>query len=113
MRMNLNNVLGSAASRRAWTTTHVEPSWRSDVLLGKPAQSILLVVCLAMMPLLIPSLGRLLSFKGQSYRAILPNPSDLISFKARTAPANVIGGSEVDALDISDPAARINLTDEC
>jgi lysophospholipase L1-like esterase len=115
--MNLNNLLratiGSAAARRDWITTRAEPSLRSDVLLGKPAQLILLVVCLTAMPLVIPSLGRLLSFKGQSYRAILPNPRDLISFRARTAPANVIGGSEVDALDTSDPAARSNPTDEC
>jgi lysophospholipase L1-like esterase len=115
--MNLNNVLratiGSAVSRRDWTATSVESSWRSDVLLGKPAQLILMVTCLAIMPLLIPSLGRFLSFKGQSYRAILPNPHDLISFRARTSPASVIGGSEVDAADMSDPTARGNLTDEC
>src|ERR1700704_5700847 len=115
--MNLNNLLratiGSAAARRDWITTRAEPSLRSDVLLGKPAQLILMVICLTLMPLVIPSLGRLLSFKGQIYRANLPNPRDLISFRARTAPANVIGGSEVDALDTSDPAARSNPTDEC
>lgn len=115
--MNLNHVLratiGSAVSRRLWTATQAEPSWRSDVLLGKPAQLILLVTCLALVPLLIPSLGKVLSFKGQSYRAILPNPRELIAFKARTSPASVIGGSEVDVSDLSDPAARINPTDEC
>lgn len=115
--MNFNNVfratIGTAGSRWPWTATPSEPSWRSEVLLGKPAQLILMVICLAMMPLLIPSLGKYLSFKGQSYRAILPNPHELISFRIRTPPASVIGGSAVDPSDLSDPAAPGNPTDDC
>src|SRR4030095_16571319 len=77
----------------------LESERANHVLLGKPAQAILLTICLALMPLLIPQLGRLLSFKGQHYRTILPNPRDLISFKPRTTPSNVIGASEVDTFD--------------
>jgi lysophospholipase L1-like esterase len=48
---------------------------------GKPAQTILLVIGLAVLPLLIPRLGRALSIKGQSYREMLPSPRELVSFK--------------------------------
>ena len=51
------------------------------VIIGKPAQTILLVVMMAGLPLFIPRLGSALSLKGQSYREMLPNPHELISFR--------------------------------
>lgn len=54
-------------------------------VLTKPAQTILLVIVLALLPLLIPRLGRVLAIKGQSYREMLPSPRELISFKGSAA----------------------------
>lgn len=51
------------------------------ILISKPAQTILLVAILAVLPLLIPRLGNALSLKGQPYREMLPSPHELISFK--------------------------------
>jgi lysophospholipase L1-like esterase len=116
--MNLHHLLrattNSHASRLGWPrrVTVLDSGHATHVLLGKPAQAILITICLALMPLLIPPLGRLLSFKGQRYQAILPNPRELISFRARTAPLNVMGASEVDLLDVAADRA-LNPTDEC
>src|SRR5437870_4214289 len=83
------------------------------VLLGKPAQTILLVVLLAMAPLFIPRLEKVLSFKGQGYRAMLPNPRELVSFKAKNTGPSVIGpNTETVETTDSQPTAA-DLTDAC
>ena len=64
------------------------PSARYETLrtiLSKPAQTMLLVIVLAVLPLLIPRLGKVLTIKGQPYREILPSPRELISFKGSEA----------------------------
>src|SRR6266850_440025 len=53
--------------------------------LSKPTQTILLVILLAVLPLLIPGVGRVLNLKGQPYREILPSLHELISFKGSEA----------------------------
>ncbi len=58
------------------------------VVFGKPAQTILLTGLLLLLPLIIPRLGQAITLKGQSYREMLPNPGELISFKgSQTNPA--------------------------
>lgn len=64
------------------------PRPRYEILrtvLSKPAQTILFVIVLAVLPLLIPRLGKVLTIKGQPYREILPSPRELISFKGSAA----------------------------
>jgi lysophospholipase L1-like esterase len=72
-------------------------------LLSKPAQTILLVILLAVLPLLIPGLGRKLSLKGQPYREILPSLHELISFKG--SEANRGGGDLPGAPAVNDGLA--------
>jgi hypothetical protein len=116
--MNLHQLLrattNSHASGPGWPhrITVLESERATYVLFGKPAQAIVLTICLTLMPLLIPPLGRFLSFRGQPYQAILPDPHGLISFRARTAPSNVIGTSDVDTFDAATGRAS-NPTDEC
>ena len=47
----------------------------------KPIRIILLTAILAILPLAIPRLGWVVGTKGETYRAMLPNPRELISFK--------------------------------
>jgi lysophospholipase L1-like esterase len=115
--MNLHQLLrasNSHANGLGWPrrVTVLESERANHVLLGKPAQAILLTICLALIPLVIPPLDRFLRLKGQQYRAILPDPRELISFKARTAPSNAIGTSDVDTFDSATDRAS-NPTDEC
>lgn len=74
-------------------------------LLSKPAQTILLVILLAVLPLLIPRLGTVLTIKGQAYRKILPSPRELISFKGSATSPNAGdlpgAGTMVDSSQIS------------
>lgn len=81
---------------------------------GKPASTILLVFLIASLPLFIPRLRAALSFKGRDYRQVLPNPRDLISFKAkRTAPSTVGPSSTtVDSLE-STAEAAMDYGDPC
>lgn len=51
------------------------------LMFRKPARTILLTGLLLLLPLFIPTLGQAIKLKGQSYREILPNPKELISFR--------------------------------
>lgn len=62
----------------------------SRALLSKPAQTMLLVMLLALMPLAMPRLEQKLSVKGQSYRELLPRAGDLISFHQKSAAVNAL-----------------------
>ena len=86
----------------------------------KPARTILFVLIFASVPLFIPRLRHVLSLKGETYSQILPNPRELISFKAnRAAAATVIPGSAVEedtlpapqSIDYSDPCAATLIDD--
>jgi lysophospholipase L1-like esterase len=58
------------------------PSSQTTTLtLTKPVRTILLTVLLMLLPLIIPRLGEVIRIKGQSYREMLPNPAEMISFK--------------------------------
>lgn len=85
---------------------------RRHILLGKPGLTLLLVSVLATLPLCIPRLERALSFKGNSYREMLPNPRELISFRSRDSPAGTIGTTINDTSD-SFSAASNDATDPC
>src|SRR5262245_3467308 len=56
-------------------------------LWNKPARTILLVTVFATLPLFIPALEHHLSLKGQSYREVLPNVRELITFRHHSASA--------------------------
>lgn len=47
----------------------------------KPTRTILLTGLLLLLPLIIPRLGQAIRVKGESYREMLPNPGELVSFK--------------------------------
>ncbi|MDQ3817989.1 MAG: zinc ribbon domain-containing protein, partial [Acidobacteriota bacterium] len=59
------------------------------ILLSKPAATILFVFIFAAVPLFVPGVGGWLSSKDQSYREMLPDPHELITFKSS-------GGSSSD-----------------
>ena len=89
-------------------TTGLEPSARSretmSVVLRKPARTILLTGLFLLIPLLIPRLGQAIKLKGQSYREILPNPAELISFNgSQTNPVDVPGAPVTVSEAESDP----------
>lgn len=67
----------------------------------KPARTIFFVVLFASAPLFIPRLRNALSVKGQTYRQMLPNPHDLIAFKANRAAASTVG----PGISVSDSSA--------
>ena len=66
----------------------LRPSTR-HILLSKPAATILFVFIFAAIPLFIPGVGSWLSSKDQSYREMLPDPHELVTFKSS-------GGSSSD-----------------
>lgn len=50
-------------------------------IMSKPAQTLVLVVVLALIPLVVPSLQRKLSVRGENYRELLPVASEFVAFK--------------------------------
>src|SRR5258708_14815643 len=78
---------------------------------GKTGRTICLVLLLAALPLLLPRLQRPLSWKGQEYKAMLPDVHELISFKSNRSAPEVMGPSTAQttdpptARDPSDPCA--------
>src|SRR5947209_2465648 len=69
-------------------STALKPRTR-HILLSKPAATILFVFIFAAIPLFVPSVGSWLSSKDQSYREMLPDPHELVTFKSS-------GGSSSD-----------------
>jgi lysophospholipase L1-like esterase len=63
-------------------------------ILSKPAQTLLFVVILALVPLAIPSLQKRLSVHGESYREFLPRAAEFVAFKSKSAPANPLQSAE-------------------
>lgn len=73
----------------------------------KPVRTILLTALLLLLPLIIPRLGQAIRIKGQSYREMLPNPVELISFKGsqkNPTAAELPGASRVASEAESEPA---------
>src|ERR1051326_7169048 len=64
------------------------------ILLSKPAWTILFVFIFASLPLFIPKLSAMLSSEGQTYRQMLPDPHELITFKKSSASDSVIPGGD-------------------
>src|SRR5215813_1926106 len=64
-----------------------EKHFAPATLWNKSARTILLVALVATLPLFIPPLGHNLSLKGQSYRELLPNVRELITFRQHSASA--------------------------
>jgi lysophospholipase L1-like esterase len=60
---------------------------RERVLLSKPSRTILLVALLSLVPLTMPKLQQRLVLKGQTYRELLPNAHEFLSFKQNSASA--------------------------
>ena len=103
---------GFGTQLAVWLHSRTErESGSHGILLRKPARTILLVLCAVMLPLSLPGLESRLSFSGRSYRSILPNPRELVSFKPRTAPASAIGSAGNDALESELPSSGVG--DEC
>lgn len=88
--------------------------FRSQLVALKPARTILFVLLFAAVPFFIPRLRSAISLKGESYSQMLPNPRELITFKAnRTAAATVIPGSAAVEPPASDEQAAIDYGDPC
>jgi lysophospholipase L1-like esterase len=90
----------AAAAAPAIATRHA-----TRVIFGKTARTMLLTAALALLPLVIPRLGAVLGIKGQTYREMLPNPHELISFKGSQAnAADLPGGpAQNDVAQLSVP----------
>ncbi len=71
---------------------------------GKTGRTICLVLLFAALPLLLPRLQRPLSWKGQDYKAMLPDVRELISFKSNRSAPEVMGTSTTPTADA--PTAR-------
>jgi lysophospholipase L1-like esterase len=88
--------------------------FRSQLVSLKPARTILFVLLFAAVPFFIPKLRNAINLKGESYNEMLPNPRELITFKAnRTAAATVIPGSSAVEPASSDQQAAIDYGDPC
>ena len=76
---------------------------------GKTGRTISLVLLFAALPLLLPRLQRPLSWKGQDYKAMLPDVRELISFKSNRSapegPSSAQGADTPAARDPADPCA--------
>src|SRR5437016_6795305 len=70
---------------------------------GKTGRTICLVLLFAALPLLLPRLQRPLSWKGQDYKAMLPDISELISFKSNRSAPEVMGPSSAQTADAPVP----------
>ena len=84
---------------------------------AKTATTICLVLVLAALPLLLPPLQRPLNRKGESYKAMLPDVHELISFKSNRSAPETIGFSNPTAEapappDPSDPCAAGLIDDQ-
>jgi len=80
----------------------------------KPARTILLVLIFASVPFFVPRLRNALSLKGETYSQMLPNPRELLTFRAnRTAAATVIPSAAVVEPAASDQQATSDFTDPC
>src|SRR5258707_14245157 len=71
---------------------------------GKTGRTICLVLLFAALPLLLPRLQRPLSWKGQDYKAMLPDVHELIAFKSNRSAPEVMGPSTAQTTDA--PTAR-------
>ncbi|MCU1264219.1 MAG: Transrane protein (Modular protein) [Acidobacteria bacterium] len=87
---------------------------RSQLLALKPARTILFVLLFAAVPVFIPRLRNALSLKGESYSQMLPNPRELLTFKAnRAAAATVIPGTAAMESTPAEQQTAIDFTDPC
>jgi lysophospholipase L1-like esterase len=85
-----------------------------SLLSVQAARTILFVVLFAALPLFIPRLRNALSFKGQAYRQLLPNPQELISFKSnRAATATVVPGMSLSDSSESTVDTPLDYNDAC
>jgi lysophospholipase L1-like esterase len=64
------------------------------VFTSRPAQTIILVAVLMVIPLLIPPLAAKLGLKGQPYAEMLPNPRDLITFNSKKGGGGMPGTND-------------------
>ncbi len=101
---SVNNLI------EAKTTAHVLApaitSSTTSIIFGKTTRTILLTAALALLPLAIPRLERALGFKAQSYREILPNPRELITFKGSQTKAGELPGGPGQNDELSPLAAE-------
>jgi lysophospholipase L1-like esterase len=66
---------------------HHPNGYRNAVLFSKPSRTLVLVLILSFAPLLSPSVQKILSLKGQSYREMLPTARDFVAFKQDAGPS--------------------------
>ncbi len=78
-------------------------SWFRNLWLYKPARTILFVIIFALVPLAVPPLQEKLSVKGESYRALLPNARELVTFKQNSASATTLASAEIAVETIEAP----------
>ena len=107
----------------ARTTNLANSSTRPFVFLFslKPARTIFFVLLFASFPLLVPSLRNRIRLKGDDYSQMLPNPRELVTFRAnRPADASVLPSStsaettssvEPTTIDFGDPCAALTIDD--
>lgn len=88
-----------------------------DVFALKPARTILFVLIFASVPFFIPRLQSVVRFRGESYVQVMPNPRELITFKAnRAAAATVVPGYMITEASDANPSgqtASIDFGDPC
>jgi lysophospholipase L1-like esterase len=97
---SINAIMDHSIDAAVTDQSRARNEWLSTVF-GKPAQTILIVIALGILPLLIPRLGNLLNIKGQPYREILPSLHKLVSFQ----------GSEVNSGAGDLPGAPVTVDD--
>lgn len=99
------HILGIRAWRRGPFTSAEAGERKAHILFSKPALTLALVVSLAVLPLFIPRLEKVLRVKGQSYREMLPDLRELISFKSKNSPSSTIGISDAASAETLEPVA--------
>ncbi|MDX6306154.1 MAG: hypothetical protein QOI77_3123 [Blastocatellia bacterium] len=102
---SVNNLIEASTSARVLAPA-IAPSTTSRIIFGKTTRAILLTAALALLPLAIPRLERALGINGQSYREMLPNPRELITFKGSQTKAGELPGGPVQNDELSPRAAE-------
>jgi lysophospholipase L1-like esterase len=106
----VTNLIESSARASAGAPA-IASGATSRIIFGKTARTILLTAALLLLPLAIPRLERALGIKGQTYREMLPNSRELVSFKGSQTNAGELPGGPTQndgaqiSLPVDQPAA--------
>jgi lysophospholipase L1-like esterase len=85
-------------------------AWLRNAWSSKPTRTIVFVIIFALAPLAIPGLRDRLSVKGESYPALLPHASELVSFRQHSASATTLATSSDIASETTEPPKPANQT---